>query len=295
MQQAVVVRAGGGFGGALIERLVMSGVKVTAYSGSRRKLAERMGAYGHTSLVRTVEGDVCDAGRLLAASDGADVIFAGIHLTYDERPAKVHAMLQAIETAASRSGARTVIIEGVYRPDGGHEGIRQPAAEAMLLRSPEVYGAAAKDTIIYYSFKKLAQGKKLQVIGDPALRREYIYLDDAARLAVELAATKEAYGKVWRLQGGPPIATAELLAIASAAVGRTGHPSRMADWKRRLLQRYEPEAGHLLERYARGDDVLEPFELRYAGLSPATAYEAGAAETAVRLTERIRNGGSSQV
>jgi len=289
MRKAMVIRAGRGIGGALVEKLIGKGVDVIAYSGSEHKLSRLREALAHSPHLITVQGDVRNSGELLAAADGVDVIFCGIYLTYDEKPNTVRQMLEAVEAVSSRTNAKVVIIEGIYRPADENERLERSELRYLRLISPELYGAEASNTIIHYPLKKIAQGEKAKVLGNPENKREYLYLDDAAQYAVELASKESAYGKTWRLRGGPVISTEELLLIAGSAINTASRIERISGWQWRLLRAYEPKAKAMLDGYERANRELQEHGLEYSGSSPATSYEAGIAETVTSMVVKYRN------
>ncbi|MBB6694048.1 NAD(P)H-binding protein [Cohnella xylanilytica] len=283
MRKALVVRAGRGIGTALVERLIGMEADVVAYSGSPKKLARLRESFSDSPGFRAAQGDACDPDELLAAAEGADVIVCGVYLTYDEKPEKARRMLEAVGIVAERTGAKVVILEGIYRPAGWSRPETPAGSRDRYLRIsvPELYGAAAADTLTHYAIRQVARGKPVKRLADPQVRREYLYLDDAARMAAELASTESAYGRSWRLRGNPPISGAELLGMAGAAAGRPVRYERVGGWMLRLLERYEPGAMELLERYNRGEEEAGGDEAEYAG-GPATSYEAGMARTVAR-------------
>lgn len=287
MKKAMVVRVGKGIGGALIERLIGGGVDVVAYSGSRRKLTALEETFAHSSHLRTVLGDAHDAEALLAAAaDGVDVIFCGIYLTYDENPEKVGQMLEAIEMVSEKTGAKVVIIEGIYRPAGENEQALRSDARYMRLLSPELYGANVSNTIIHYQLKKIAQGKAVKLMTNPAIKREYLYVADAVQDVVELASQDSSFGETWRLCGGPAITAEELIGIAGSVVHAIPRIERIGGWKLRLLQWHEPRAKEILNRYNRGGRNNQEFGLEYVGSGVATSYEAGITATVAGIKEK---------
>ncbi|MCD9023042.1 hypothetical protein [Cohnella silvisoli] len=288
MKKAMVVRAGKGVGSALIKNLIGAGVDVVAYSGSRRKLSALEAAFAHSLHLHTVLGDVRDQGDLLAAaSEGVDVIFCGIYLTYDENPDKVRQMLEAVEKVSAKTDAKVVIIEGIFRPAGENEQALHPDARYMRLISPELYGANVSNTIIHYSLKKIAQGKTVKLMANPAIRRNYVYVADAVHDAVALASQDSSFGNTWRLRGGPAITAEEFIGIAGSVVHAIPRIEKISGWKWRMLQWYEPRAKEILDRYDRGGGSQE-FGLEYAESSAATSYEAGIAATIAGMLEKER-------
>ncbi|MFX3631582.1 MAG: hypothetical protein ACE3L7_01420 [Candidatus Pristimantibacillus sp.] len=119
----------------------------------------------------------------------------------------------------------------------------------------------------------------MKVLGNPSVKREYLYLNDAAQYAVELALKESSYGKIWRLRGGPTVTTEALLTIAASTVNIAPRFELISDWKLRLLRAYEPRSRALLDRYESNDWNLQEYELEYIGSGQVTTHEAAIAET----------------
>lgn len=198
MLKAMVVRAGSGWGKALVKQLIGANVEVVAYSGSQRKLEALKEAFSSSSLLRTARGEAGNRSKLLAAAEGVDVIFCGVYLTYDDNPEKVRRMLEAVRSVAAATGAKTVTLEGVYLPADEEEPMNPnlPGATSMRIFSPELYGDAVSNTLIHYALRKIVQGKPVKLLIDPSVRRDYLYVDDAARYVLELASMESAYGGI---------------------------------------------------------------------------------------------------
>ncbi|WP_276353131.1 NAD(P)H-binding protein [Cohnella caldifontis] len=283
MRKALVVRAGRGFGKALIGTLAGRGVEVVAYTGSPEKTAALRESYSGSPGIRIVQGKADHPGELAAAAEGVDVIFCGLYLTYDEKPEKARRMLDAVRGAATRGGAKIVELQGIYRPAEALRDAPGHGAQRDILRIsvPELYGPTASNTLTHYAIRKIVRGKAVMPFMDLSVRREYLYLDDAARHAAELASMESAYGKNWRLRGGPPLSCSELLGMAGAIAGREVRYERYAEWKLRLLRWYEPRVQELLERFNRGEEDAVAASV-YDG-DPSISYETGLALTFGRL------------
>lgn len=287
MKKAMVVRVGKGIGGPLVERLLEVGVEVVAYSGSERKLSALKEATGHSPHLHTVHGEAWDPERLLAAAaDGVDVIFCGVHLNYDENPDKVRRMLEAVEQAAEKTGAKRVTIEGIYRPSDEEDQAERPHARHMRLISPELYGAGVSDTIVHYGLRKIAEGKKVKLLTHPETRREYLYAADAARDAVELAFKEDAFGKIWRLRGGSPVTEEEWIRLAGSVIHTIPRMDRMEGWKLKWLQWHEPRIMKILAGYDRGINGSHNPVMDFTGNGGSTPYETGIAETIAAMRKK---------
>lgn len=257
MIKAMVVRAGSGWGRALVQRLIGANVEVVAYSGSRRKLEALEETYASTPLLRTVRGNARNRSELLAAAEGVDVIFCGAYLNYDDEPEKVRRMLEAVRSVSAATGARTIMLEGVYLP--ADESISDhaipPVKTSMRINSPELYGEGVSNTITHYALRKVIQGKPIKRLIEPSAGRDYLYVEDAARYVLELALTESAYGGVWNLRGNGPISQAELLDLAGSVIQTAPRFEPIDGWQMRLLQWYEPRVKKMLSRLEQlGDD-----------------------------------------
>ncbi|WP_145946958.1 NAD-dependent epimerase/dehydratase family protein [Paenibacillus sp. Y412MC10] len=291
MCKAMVVRAGSGWGKALVKQLIGANVEVVAYSGSQRKLESLQEAFPSSSLLRTVRGEAGNRTDLLATAEGVDVIFCGVYLTYDDNPEKARRMLKAVRSIALMSGAKMVTLEGVYRPVDEKEPVNSnvPGTTSMRIFSPELYGEAASNTIIHYALRKIVQGKPVKQLIDPSVRRDYLYVDDATRYVLELASMETAYGSNWHLRGSGPISQAELLDLAGSVVQDEPRFEPIGGLQQHLLRWYEPTAKKMLDRYERLGDDLGTFGIEYSGVSP-TSYKEGIASTIKSMMAKQNHG-----
>ncbi|MCK9860018.1 hypothetical protein [Paenibacillus sp. ATY16] len=247
MIKAMVVRAGSGWGTAMIKQLIGSNIEVVAYSGSKRKLEGLEKKLSSSSLLRTVRGDAGNPRELLAAAEGVDVIFCGTYLTYDDKPDKVRRMLEAVRGVSALTGARTVILEGVYFP--ADDNPSSPSEASMRIMIPELFGEGVSNTIIHYALRKIIQEKPIKRLIDPSVRRDYLYVEDAARYIQELAIADSAYGKNWRLRSNGQISQNELLDLAGSVIQRSPRIESSGGWQLRLLRWYESRAERMLNQY----------------------------------------------
>ncbi|MFC4599509.1 hypothetical protein [Cohnella hongkongensis] len=284
MKKAMVLRAGKGMGRALTGSLIEAGAEVVAFSGSRRRLTALEEAYSGTSRLRTALGDGRNPQSLLTAAAGVDAIFIGVYLTYDEHPDRVRERLEAVHRVSERTGAKVVLLEGIYRPDGENEDLLSGKRHLRLL-CPELYGPNVSNTIVHYTLKRIAQGKTAKYVGPPSVKREYLYADDAARDAAELAMRESADAAAWRLRGGPAISASELIGIAGSAVHAVPSAERIGGWKLKLLEWREPRAKDILNRYRQGDSAFAASLPEYG--SERTPYESGIAATLARISEKL--------
>ncbi|RIX60338.1 hypothetical protein D3P08_01870 [Paenibacillus nanensis] len=260
MRKAMVVRAGSALGSELMKRLEAQGTEVTAVFKPGKRTAQ----------------------ELFDAAEGADVIFYGTHLRYDDEPEKARRLTETVMEAARRSGAKVVRIDGIYQPpeeaDPWADTSGSPPS-VLRIQSPELYGASVKNTIIYYMLKKLAHGKKVTTLGSLDAPREYLYLPDAAGRIVELASWESAYGQTWNIRSGSEVSLRQLLQAAGEAIGVKPILEPIGGWKLRLLHRYDTRISGLLDRYELSTQTQHKDQMALMGTVPVTPYAIGAAET----------------
>ncbi|RJE90406.1 hypothetical protein D3P07_09430 [Paenibacillus sp. 1011MAR3C5] len=200
MLKAIVMRAARPWGSSLVARLLEMGTEVIAHSRSERKLKMLRERLGSPAQLRTVSGASGNLEELLTMARGTQIIFCDAYLTYEDEPEKVQRYLEVLSTISVETGAKRVIVEGIYRP--GNEGEAEIGMGSNMLRilSPELYGSEAKNTIVYYAFQKMARGRPIKQLLAPSVRLEYAFLEDASRDALELALSSSANGRTWKLR-----------------------------------------------------------------------------------------------
>lgn len=287
MIKALVMRAGSGWGRAMIKQLIGANVEVVAYSGSERKLEALKETFSSSPLLRTVRGDADNPNELLAAAEGVNVVICGVYLTYDDKPEKVRRMLEAVKSVSSVTGARTIILEGVYFPI--EETPNSPAENSMRIIIPELYGEGVSNTIIHYALRKVIQGKPVKRLIDPSVRSDYLYVEDAVRNVRELALVDSAYGKQWNLRGNDPISQKELLDLAGSVVQADPRIENRGGWQLRLLKWFEPGAKRMLDQYERlgGNDRVQGIESHDANPTP---YQVSIASTVKHMMKKRQGG-----
>ncbi|GMK45098.1 hypothetical protein PghCCS26_22260 [Paenibacillus glycanilyticus] len=287
MIKAMVVRAGSGWGKALIKQLIGSNVEVIAYSGSKQKLKALEETFSSSSLLRTVRGDTGNLRELLAAAEGVDMIFCGTYLTYDDKPDKVRRMLEAVRGVSALTGARTVVLEGVYFP--ADENPSSPSEASMRIMIPELFGEGVSNTIIHYALRKIIQGKPIKRLTDPSVRRDYLYVEDAARYVQELAIAESAYGKNWRLRSNDQISQNELLDMAGSVIHRAPLIESSGGWQLRLLRWYESRAESMLHQYEQVSANKKVKFIEFCG-PITTPYQESIASTVKHMARKLQGG-----
>lgn len=287
MWKAIVMRAARPWGSRLVELLLEAGAEVVAHSHSERKLKRLKDGLNFPSRLHTVSGPAGNLKELLAVAQGAQVIFYDAYLTYNDKPEKVQHHLKVLSSLAAATGAKRVIVEGVYRPAGEVGAAIGLESNMLRIFSPELYGVEASDTFVYYAFQRMVRGKSIKQLFDSTIRLEYAFFEDALRDTLELALSSAAYGRTWKLPTNGPISQVELLTAAypDAELPRF---ERVARWKIGLLILMEPKIGQLMKKYRSENRDVATSAINYVGVG-LTSYEMGAAITIERLKAKLDN------
>jgi nucleoside-diphosphate-sugar epimerase len=80
----------------------------------------------------------------------------------------------------------------------------------------------AKEEIegVIAAFNEAVSGKTINWLGRADVQREYVYVPDAMRIAVEIGARNEALGEHWCLPGSGPLSGRQAADIAGRLLGR---------------------------------------------------------------------------
>jgi nucleoside-diphosphate-sugar epimerase len=170
--------------------------------------------------------DVLDADATLRAIEGCDLVYDCIGLPGDQM--HLHPVTaRNIAAALRHTKARCVQVSSywAYYPQvrtemneshpriGGPPWVRYRreaedvlcAAGAAILHLPDFYGPRVHVSTLQNALNEAASGKTVNWLGWADVQREYIYVPDAMRIAVEIGARTEALGDHWCLPGsGPP-------------------------------------------------------------------------------------------
>jgi UDP-glucose 4-epimerase len=231
----VVVTGGSGFlGSYLADQLTADGFDVTIFD-------RRPSPYLQPGQ-RMIEGDLLDANSIAAALEGADYVyhlagFADLNAARTRPAATVQ--LNVLGTvnlleAAVKAGVKRVLFAStvyVYSRAGGfyrcskqsceayiEEFHQQYGLEYTILRFGSLYGPRADETNGVYRLLKQARAGQIAHVGQPDDSREYIHVEDAARLSIQ--ALDDAYANQHIvLTGHHPIRLHDLFTMFSEILG----------------------------------------------------------------------------
>lgn len=310
MGKIMVLGASGGMGLGLVEELLGRELPVVAVSHSEAGMERlcTLAASKPKNLLEVVRCDANDGERLQQFARGCDIIFNSINLPFskwDQWPP----LLEKVILAAQFAGARLVHIDNVYaygyaqtetvdenhpKQPHTHKGKIRLQLEERLLKAhadgvpslivhyPDFYGATARHSMLDGTLRGLAKGKKAMFVGNTDVKREYIYIPDGAKAAVELALRDDAYGENWHVPGAGTISGREIAAIAAEITGLPGRLSPVGRGMISMVSLFNRDMRGVVEMFYLTERPLvlngSKYESRIGKL-PRTDYRTGIAET----------------
>jgi nucleoside-diphosphate-sugar epimerase len=300
-----VVFGGGQVGRTLAETLLASGAHARIVKRSQGSVPPG---------VEFVQGDAADPAFCIRAAQGAAALYHCVNPPYDavQWAEYVPRFMDNLVAAASRSGARLVVLDNLYmlgRPGGrpldeetpprpcSRKGeIRARAAErlfeahrrgdlrAVAGRASDFYGPRGTMTMLGDVFwKPVFAGKTVRMPFDPDMPHTYHYIPDvAAALAALGSAPDDAYGRAWMLPCAPAGSTRGLVARVVGSMGREVRIARAPRWTVKAIGAFVPivrEIGEMLYQWEEPFVVDDRRFRERFGLAPTDPDEA-AGETA---------------
>jgi nucleoside-diphosphate-sugar epimerase len=241
MNRMSVVLGAGPVGRALTERLRSRDETVRVVTRSERADVGEG--------VEVVAADVSRTDDAVAASSGADVVYACVGLDYTNWPERWPPMMEAMLAGAEAAGARFVFMDNLYMYGPVDEPMREdmpltgygkkPATRARMtrmwqeahdagrvraasVRASDFYGPGVTNSALGETvFGRLVRGKAAQVVGDPDQPHSFAYLDDVVRALVTIGgADDDAFGQAWNVPHAPDTTMRDVVTMFAAAVGR---------------------------------------------------------------------------
>jgi nucleoside-diphosphate-sugar epimerase len=258
MSGSLVVGAGA-IGSGVARELVARGDRVTVASRSSSTVD------GATAL----RLDASDATAFAAAASDHDTIFLTVNPTYHKWPELWPPLYRAAIAAASRSGARLVVMSNLYaygegspmpmtertplhatEPKGGARQLgwelMKAAHDAGEIRAVEVrasdyFGAGVGNTSQMGSmfFEPIVAGKTARVVGSATQPHTFSYLPDIVRTLV-VAADSEHVGRPWHVPSPEPLTRMQLAERINALTGQHGRVSQFPRWEMTALGAFVP-------------------------------------------------------
>jgi nucleoside-diphosphate-sugar epimerase len=237
MMKIAVVGATGPTGIHLVTELRKTVATVRVIARGMDKLVRQF----PEPAVEKWEADVRDAHAILLAVDGCDAVYDCIGLPGDQmhlHPVTARNIAGALRHTKARSvqvssywayypQVRTEMNEDHPR-SGGPPWVRYRReaedvlrdAGAAILHLPDFYGPHVHVSTLQNVLNEAASSKTINWLGRADVQREYVYVPDAMRIAVEIGARNEAHGEHWCLPGSGPLSGQQVADIAGRHLGR---------------------------------------------------------------------------
>ncbi|MBM9546862.1 SDR family NAD(P)-dependent oxidoreductase [Leptospira sp. 201903074] len=246
MEKVLVLGATGGTGKALVQELMARGIATIAFGRNQGALEILAKELGNPKKLELALGDVFKWESIRDAAKTADIIFQAANVPYQEMAAKSLLLAESVMKAAEANSQKIVFVDGiyVYGPNPGYaveesyprkpnskkgkiriemENLifsdRWKQSKPLIVRLPDYYGPSSKNAYLNPTLEGLAFGKTALFIGDTSVKREYIYLPDAAKMIVNLASRESSYGRNWNVPG-QVISAKEIVKIAKQTTGK---------------------------------------------------------------------------
>jgi nucleoside-diphosphate-sugar epimerase len=299
MMKIGVVGATGPTGIHLVTELrkTVASVRVIARS------TDRLARVFPEAAVEKWPGNVLDADAILRAIEGCDLVYDCIGLPGDQM--HLHPVTaRNIAGALGRTKARCVLVSSywAYYPQvrtdmneshpriGGPPWVRYRReaedvlceAGAAILHLPDFYGPRVHVSTLQNALNEAAFGKTVNWLGRADVQREYIYVPDAMRVAVEIGARTEALREHWCLPSSGPLSGRQVADIAGRYLGRQVKLRSAGLMTLRIVSLFNKDLRGLLQV---APDYMKP--VRYdarklqglLGPQPMTSYDAGIGHT----------------
>lgn len=297
----VVLGAGGGTGGAIVDELLRRGLPVRAVT--HRAAPTR-------TAVENVVADLADHDAARDALSGAAVVYHAANPPYHTWVEAFPPLNASVVAATAAAGARLVFADNLYmygprsgvmtedtpvRATDKKGALRASLAEKLLVaqaagelevvigRSPDYFGPGGRNSALgERTFGPALAGKSVRWVGDPDVPHSVAYLPDMARAFVTLGLAQEAAGRVWHLPtSGAPTGRAFVAAI-EAASGRQASISGTPRWLLRLAGLASPPAREMVGIYYQWNESFVSSDAAYQaafGPDPATPLAEAVAAT----------------
>ncbi|WP_307606868.1 NAD-dependent epimerase/dehydratase family protein [Paenibacillus sp. V4I9] len=314
----MVLGATGETGVAIVAELVKRGIDTVAFGRTLSKLERLKKDLNGPVNLTLITGDVFNSDDVYEASKGADVIFHSASIPYNEMKSKLLPMGESVMMAANRLGVKVVAVDGIYPygrrttlepideeyPKNPHTvkgktklefekmffSRRWNQVQGLIVRLPDYYGPSATDSSYLCStLQDIAAGKPTIFIGNMKVSCEFVYLPDAAKMIVELASRKEAYGQNWNIPGSGLISGRALVKLAQEASGTNKAIFPLGKASLSLIALFSPVIKEVVEMLYLTKDPLvlsgKKYE-RLVGPVPATSFEEGMKATIGAIKNR---------
>lgn len=260
------------------------------------------------ATIEKCSADILDADATLRAVEGCDLVYDCIGLPGDQM--HLHPVTaRNIARAVQHTKARCIQVSSywAYYPqvraemDESHPRTGGPAwvryrreAEdilcetgAAILHLPDFYGPQVHVSTLQNALNEAVAGKTINWLGRADIRREYVYVPDAMRIAAAIGGCAEAYGAHWCLPGSGPLSGQQVAEIAGRHLGRTVKLRSAGLTTLRIISLFKKDLRGLLQV---APDYMKPVRYNVSKLKgllgslQMTSYDVGIGETLTWIT-----------
>ncbi|MCM3713455.1 NAD(P)H-binding protein [Alkalihalobacillus oceani] len=315
MKKAIVLGATGATGQVIITELLAKDIQVVAFARTETKLKELMKKHQYDQRLSYKVGDIFDYQQIVAAAEGAEILFLCSGVAYQEMEEKLLLFGESAMKAADSLGAKIVVVDGIYVygyqiAKGNESHPKHPHtkkgklrvdyeklifsnkwqnAKALIVRLPDYYGATSQGSYMQPTLEGMANKKVSIFFGNLKTPREYVYLPDAGKMIVNIAEKDDAYGENWNIPGAGLISGKEIIEIAREVTSNRKMVIPLTKTTVRFMGLFSSFMREVVEiMYLTKEGFVlsgEKYENRI-GPIPATPYRQGIEETLRVLMNR---------
>ncbi len=296
----VVLGASGAIGQGVVKALQEKGLVIRAVERSKQ-----------VAGIETVLADLSDEKQAREAIVGASHVYLCVGLPYNTKiwQSGWPRLMRSVINACAEANAKLIFFDNVYmygpslsvpftenhpqNPTTKKGMVRKQVADLLLQahnssqvqavigRSADFYGPKAVNSQLYIKFiERIKQGKNPQWLGQPDQPHTYSYTLDNGRALVELALDDTAYGQVWHLPVGKPIAIGEILGLINKKLGTSYKVSYLPRPLLGLMSLFIPPIKEVKEMLYQFDNPYIMSDQKFRDRFPdfkTTSYEEGLA------------------
>lgn len=269
MKNIAIFGAAGAIGHSLAAELDRRGMPFRAVGRNRERLAKAFPS------ADAVAADLLNPEAVEWAAGGVDTIFYAVGVPYGEFRTHPILMRNTIDGAVKAGVQRIDVVASVYAygaprtPRVAETHPREPATRkgafrkqqediameagsaerirATVLHLPDFYGPHADISMANGIFQAALAGKRAPWLGPVDLPHEFIYVPDAGRVLLDLAARDDSYGQRWNLGGAGVITGRDFITRVYEAAGRTPKWFSASKLMLRALGLFNPLMRELVE------------------------------------------------
>jgi nucleoside-diphosphate-sugar epimerase len=284
MSASHVVLGAGPAGRAVVAALMSRGIAPAVVTRSGTSVP---GATGRRA-------DLADPVQAAKAVAGAEIVFQCAQPAYHRWPEEFPALQAQAVAAATSAGALLVAAENLY----GYGPVPGPLTQDLPLsattrkgtvraqmwrdleaahqagrlrvvaaRASDFFGPGVGDSAVGQRFfGPLARGKVVRVAGNPDRLHTYTYVPDFGEAMVRLSETPETWGRAWHVPNAPTVTTRAVAEQAAELAGTRPRLHGTPRWQLRLLGRFVPAVGEIVEMLYEFDEDFVVDHTPYANL-----------------------------